>query len=336
MNNTKLIAMSFVLLLLFSCRKEIDPSKTTLMELPQNFPAPIYNNTQNPLSIDGIALGRKLFYDKNLSLSGNVSCGSCHAQVHAFADHNTPTSFGIYGRTSIRNSPSISNVAWQPNFMWDGGINHLDVMPIAPFTDKNEMGLTLNQLIEKVSASSIYKTLIKKAFNVDVITEKEILFAISQFMRTLVSANSKYDHVKLGKANFTIQEQLGYELFKTNCAQCHSEPFFTNFDYANNGAINSKIDSGRMRVTQLEKDRNKFKIPSLRNVALTYPYMHNGSFNNLTDVINHYSNVQNTMNQIDPRIKVKRYTEEEKTQLISFLNTLTDYKYISNYQFSEP
>ena len=336
MNNTKLITMSFVLLLFFSCRKELDPSNPILMELPPNFPAPIYNNTQNPLSVDGISLGRKLFYDKNLSLSGNVSCGSCHAQVHAFADHNTPTSFGIYGRTGMRNSTSISNIAWQPNFMWDGGINHIDVMPIAPITDKNEMGLTLNQLIEKVSASKLYKTLIKKAFNTEIITEREILYALSQFMRTLVSANSKYDHVKLGKANFTNQEQLGYQLFKTNCVQCHSEPFFTNFEYANNGAANSKIDSGRMRVTQLEKDRYKFKIPSLRNVTLTYPYMHNGSFKNLTDVINHYSNLNNTAINLDSKMIIKKYTEDEKLQIISFLNTLTDYQYISNYQFSEP
>ena len=321
---------------IFSCKPE--PTKTNPdFNYPAEFGSIAYPNPNNKPTPAGIELGRHLFYDVNLSLNRTVSCGSCHAQVHGFADHNLPVSFGIYNRKGIRNSPSIINLAWSPTFMWDGGIQHLDVMPIAPFTDTNEMGMTLPSVIERIKENSKYLNLYQKAFPNKEINEETTLLALSQFMLSLISNNSKYDQVKKGKTQFTTSESNGYELFKTHCNSCHSEPLFTNHQFEYNGIVVTESDPGRYRITQLTSDKYRFKVPTLRNTELTYPYMHNGSIRTLDEVLSEYvesSHIESNRNY-SGKLNPITLSETERKDLIAFIKTLTDYDIISNPKFSE-
>lgn len=303
------------------------------LEYPKHFPSPQYPNIQNQVTAAGFELGKMLFYDKNLSLTRTLSCGSCHAQVHGFADHNVATSFGIFNRQGIRNSPAIMNMAWGKQFMWDGGINHLDLLPLAPITDTTEMGLSINSWIDRITQQQVkYGPLFRNAFGSDTITEKKILLSLSQFMLSLVSSNSKYDQVIKGEQNFNPLEAQGYEIFKLKCNSCHTEPLFSNSQFERNGYTQSGLDRGRMRITELPTDLYKFKVPSLRNLEFTYPYMHDGKVQTLDEVLNHYSNNQlHVQNE-----KIIPLQPAEKEAITAFLKTLTDYQFISNLKFSEP
>ncbi len=323
-------------LAILSCKPE--PTITNPeFTYPAEFGSIAYPNPSNRPTQAGIELGRHLFYDVNLSLNRTISCGSCHAQVHGFADHNLPVSFGIYNRKGIRNSPSIINMAWSPTFMWDGGIRHLDVMPIAPFTDTNEMGMTLPGVMERIKENSKYLNLYQKAFPNKEINEETTLLALSQFMLSLISNNSKYDQVKKGKSQFSTSESNGYELFKTHCNSCHSEPLFTNHQFEYNGIVAMESDPGRYRITQLPNDKYRFKVPTLRNTEITYPYMHNGSIRTLDEVLNKYvesSHIESNRNYSGKLIPIT-LSESERKDLIAFIKTLTDYDLISNPKFSE-
>jgi cytochrome c peroxidase len=325
----------FLLTILFapSCKPNSE-WKDLPLEYPSHFPKIYYPNVENNVSKEGIELGRQLFYDTNLSLTRNISCGSCHAQIHGFADHNRKTSAGIWGRLGNRNSPGLFNLAWNSSFMWDGGVNHLDILPLAPITDTTEMGLPIQSWILRVREQSRFKPLFQSAFGSDSITERKTLWALSQFMLSLITANSKYDQVKLGNEKFSIDEQAGYSIFQQNCNGCHTEPLFTNFTFQKNGFTNSGDDRGRMRITEDLKDLYKFKVPSLRNLTLTYPYMHNGNMSSLEQVIEHYENVK--FDPSNPLLKPLSLNAIEKIQLIKFLETLTDFSFISNHAHAEP
>ena len=314
--------------------KTDSPSIPNAIDFPSHFPAIAYSNNENKPTQEGIALGRALFYDKNLSLTRTISCGSCHAQVHGFADHNLPVSYGIFNRKGNRNAPALINLAWQPTFMWDGGINHLDFVPLAPLTDSNEMGLSINNWIERVKEQPQYRSFFLQAFKSDSITEKRTLFALSQFLISLVSSESKYDKFLQNKATFTASEAAGYKLFQSKCSQCHTEPLLTNHQFERNSVTTSGIDRGRMRITEIEEDRFKFKVPTLRNIALTYPYMHNGSMATLEEVLMHYGNLESNPN--NPKLGNPKLSQSEQKLIIDFLHTLTDPRFISNHAFSEP
>lgn len=329
--NSRFILIGFTSLYLFSCSKtEIQISPF----YPVHFPEIAYKNASNEPNSAKINLGRYLFYDKNLSLTKTVSCGSCHAQVHGFSDHNLPVSFGIYNRTGLRNSPSIVNMAWNTSFMWDGGIRHLDVMPIAPFTDTTEMGMSLPEVISRIKNNSQYSSLYQKAYGSTTINETTTLLALSQFMNSLISSNSKYDQVILGKASFTNNEQAGYTIFKNQCNSCHKEPLFTDFSFAQNGMTNSGNDYGRFRITQVESDKYKFKVPTLRNVTQTYPYLHNGSVSNLKQVLELYAHLPSQLK--DARLSEVNLSPSEIEYLLEFLKTLEDWDFMSNPTFSDP
>lgn len=330
-----LVTIVFFMLIttLHSCKSD-DASPNPAISFPSHFPNIQYHSPNNTFSKDAIELGKYLFYDKNLSLSRTISCGSCHAQVHGFSDHNLSRSFGIYNRQGKRNSPAIFNLAWNPSFMWDGGINHLDVMPLGPLTDTNEMGLPIQTWIYRVKEQPRYSGLFQKAFGDTQISEKRALFALSQFMLTIQSYQSNYDKMLQNKYTFTSNEAAGYILFKKHCNACHSEPLFTNYQYKRNGFTTAGNERGRMRITELPEDLYKFKVPSLRNLEFTYPYLHDGSVFNLTDVIQKY-------NQIDasdehPSINNLNFSDTEIQQLIAFLNTLNDYTLLGNKALSEP
>lgn len=324
--------------LLFSCQKpQVESYKKWGFYPPDYFPAPAYNFEDNKQSFSKYTLGRFLFYEPLLSSDGTVSCATCHAISHAFAGHNTALSAGVNNLFGPRNSPSIANMAWSPSFMWDGGISHIEVMPIAPLTNPVEMNETLENIISKLEQSEKYRELFKKAYGNEEITDQKLLKALTQYMMMIVSNNSKYDKVKRGEAAFTSAEQQGYVLFQQKCAQCHTEPLFTDYSFRNNGLDDSFTDQGRYLITQQESDRGKFKVPSLRNVALTYPYMHDGRFYTLNEVLNQYATGVQHSATLDPLLENGiPLPGNEKTLLIAFLNTLSDYELLTNSLLSEP
>jgi cytochrome c peroxidase len=322
--------------IVISCKKDLIEN-TFVFNYSSSFPAPVYNVNEHDFSYNKFNLGRTLFYDKILSVDSTISCSSCHEQPHAFAGHSGAFSEGVNGQIGNRNSPSIANAAWIPKFMWDGGINHMEVMPIGPITNPIEMHETIENVLIKLKRSTKYQTLFKKAFGNETITDQKMLQGLSAFMAMIVSDQSKYDKVMRGETSFSSTEQTGFDLFNQKCSSCHSGPLFTDYSFKNNGLDQLFSDIGRGLITQNVLDNGKFKTPSLRNVELTYPYMHDGRFYNLTQVLDHYSNGIQQSSTLDPSLQNGiPLTSSEKTALIAFLKTLTDYELLTNRWLGEP
>lgn len=309
---------------------------------PANFPAPVYHFSTNQVTQAKFELGRKLFYEPRLSRDNTVSCGSCHIQTSGFTQHGHDVSHGIDDRLGSRNSPAIVNLAWSKTLFWDGGVFDLDLQPLVPITNPVEMDETMSNVMNKLQAHPEYPHLFKKAFGSEEINTERMMKALSQFMVMLVSANSKYDKVmrKEGVV-FTSEEQAGYTIFKQQCNSCHTEPLFTDNSFRNNGIrIGNNTDEGRYKVTLNERDKYKFKVPSLRNLSYTAPYMHDGRFITLEAVLEHYTGqVQNTPN-LDAQLKQEHalgipLTTEKREHLLAFLKTLNDKEFISDKRFSE-
>lgn len=303
-----------------------------------NFPEPVYDFKSNPLTDENILLGRVLFYDPLLSLDGTISCASCHSSYNAFAHTDHDLSHGIGDSIGTRNAPALFNLAWKSSFMWDGAINHLDVQALAPITHPKEMGEDLKNVVKKLSSSKIYFKLFFDAYGDSVITGERILKSLSQFQLTLISANSKYDRVKNGSEKFTEQESSGYLVFQKNCGSCHTEPLFTNDEFMNNGLpMDSTLnDFGKSSITKNRNDDLKFKVPSLRNLKYTYPYMHDGRFKKLNQVLNHYTKGIISSPTLADELKENLVlAEKDKADLLAFLNTLNDQEFVfnSNYQY---
>ena len=309
---------------------------------PSGWPTPKYNFEKNPLTTKGIKLGRALFYDNLLSRDTTVSCASCHLSYTNFTHIDHSLSHGIEDRIGTRNTLSIMNAAWQETFMWDGGVSHLDVQPLAPLTSPHEMDMEMKEVIERLKASDKYKTMFKEAFGKDKEISGYYLFrAMSQFMLTFNTYNSKYDKIMRKDSNvvFSEREQKGLEVFRKNCESCHQEPLFTNNSFQNNGLkIDTTLnDMGRMKITGSADDSLKFRVPSLRNITVSYPYMHDGRFKNLQTVLLHYSNKVVDSKTTSPLLKGGiEMTEDEKRNLIIFLKTLTDMKFLRNKDFTYP
>ena len=309
--------------------------------VPSGFPAPAYIfGTNNPLTSEGFELGRKLFYDGILSKDGNFPCSSCHQQFASFATFDHDLSHGFSNRFTTRNAPGLYNLVWMKEMQWDGGVNNLEVQPLAPLTAPNEMGEDLGTVVSKLQKNAAYNRMFTAAFGKGEINSQKMLKALAQFTGSLVSANSKYDRVKKGEAAFNVAEQTGYALFQQKkCAVCHKEPLFSDFSYRNTGLpLNPSLkDLGRMLITGKKEDSLKFKVPSLRNVYLSFPYGHDGRFFSIEDVLNHYSSGVQPSPVTDPLVAGKiPLTKEEKYYLKSFLATLTDSSFLSNQRFSQP
>jgi len=303
------------------------------LDYPEYFPAPAYDFTKNELTSSKVKLGRALFYDPILSKDNTVSCASCHSPFNAFAHTDHDLSHGINDEIGTRNAPALFNLAWKSSFMHDGAINHLDMQALAPISHPKEMGETLLNVANKLQKSTIYPTLFFDAFQDSIVTGERILKALSQFQLTLVSANSKYDQVKQGEGEFTDQEKNGYALFQKNCNSCHQEPLFTNDKFANNGlSVDTTLnDFGRWNITRKSNDSLKFKVPTLRNLSFTYPYMHDGRFRKLRHVLKHYtSNIQQHPTLSKELNQPIRLTSNEKADLIAFLLTLNDKEFVFN------
>ena len=309
-------------------------------KIPAGWPKPTSNIfAKNKLSEQGFQLGKKLFYDSRLSKDGNISCANCHQQFAAFATYDHDFSHGLDDQHTTRNAPALFNLAWMTKYHWDGGINHIEVQPLSPITSPTEMGETLENVLGKLKGDTTYTKLFKAAFGTEEINSQRMLKALAQFTGSIVSANSKYDKVLRGEAKFTYAEENGYNLFKAKCASCHKEPLFTDNSFRNNGLeINTLLnDHGRMKITNDPKDSLKFKVPSLRNVAVSLPYMHDGRFQSLGQVIEHYRNgIITSQPTLDPQLANKlAITNAQKYELIYFLNTLTDTSMTKNPRFAK-
>lgn len=336
----------FMVLILSSCSDEVieplEKDEAYSIESPSGFPEMTFDITGNPVTINGVALGKKLFYEGKLSRNNTISCGFCHIQEYAFTHHGHNVSHGIDDRLGIRNAPAIQNMAFLKNYTWDGVSHNLDERSLVPITTDFEMDSSLPEAIGKLNADAKYKQMFKVAFGDESIIGERILKAISQFMVTMVSADSKYDQYKKGQAAFTGEEIQGMNLFQQKCASCHSGELFTDESFRNTGMYyNAQFDDrGRYRVTLDWNDNMKFRVPSLRNVEYTAPYMHDGRFYTLDAVMNFYSDQVEDNPNLDPQLKQNGHlgilmNTQEKQVIIAFLKTLSDKKFISDPKFAE-
>ncbi len=330
--NKSLYILFFLFITAFTTRE-------SNLSYPSSWPKPIYNFSKNPIEKNKVNLGRVLFYDPILSENNSISCESCHSPYSAFTHIDHALSHGIYDSIGTRNSPALMNLAWKKSFMWDGAINNLDMQALAPITHPLEMGSSIKNVVIKLQASKKYRQLYFLAYGDSIPTGEKTLKAISQFLLTLVSANSKYDKVIRGDEQFSPQEKNGYALFQKNCSSCHREPLFTNDEFANNGLAENPIlkDKGRMHISVDSTDAFKFKIPALRNIEYTFPYMHDGRFKKLSEVMNHYTTGIIQSKTLAPELKEKiKLTENEKVDIISFLLTLSDKEFVFNSNHTYP
>jgi cytochrome c peroxidase len=331
-----ILCSSVFLLVSFGVDPNYISKKNVKLIKPDYFPKASYNFKNNKITPEGFVLGRMLFYDPILSLDSTVSCATCHQQFAAFAHIDHKLSHGINNGIGIRNVPPLQNLIWKDNFMWDGGVNHIEIQPINPITSKVEMNESLENVMIKLQKSSYYKNLFKAAYKDTIVSSERILKSLTQFTGLMISANSKYDKFHKQEVEFTEVELRGLNLFNQKCNSCHSSPLFTNNDFEKNGLkIDSSLnDLGRGKVTGNIADNYKFKIPSLRNVEVTFPYMHDGRFNTLKKVLDHYGNLSDSQKSGNVKLqKIGVLTEADKQDLIAFLKTLTDKTFLLDRRF---
>lgn len=314
------------------------------LEKPSNFPELMYDVANNPITDKGFLLGKKLFYEGRLASDGVVSCGFCHIQQDAFTHHGHSVSHGVNNNVGTRNTPPIQNLAFQSTFMWDGATDHLDLQPIIPFTSPIEMNGNFETALNWMRNDPEYKKLFEQAFSDKQINSENMLKALGQFMAMAISSNSRFDKYRRQESggNLSTEELEGYALFQQKCASCHATDIFTDNSFRNNGLpINPQVnDVGRFRVTEQEQDKYKFKVPSLRNIEKTAPYMHDGRFYSLEAVLEHYNSGVVLSSTLDPSLLSNGITgipltSSEKVKIIAFLKTLTDTQFLTDKRFSE-
>lgn len=297
----------------------------------------------NPTTEEGVALGRKLFYDSRLSRNNTMNCGTCHRQGHGFSDFRQ-FSIGLDNQTGLRNAPGLANVGFVSQLFWDGRAHSLEQQARDPITNPIEMDSKWDTIVTRLNTDSLYPALFYKAFGSSLIDSIHILKAIAQFERTFISFNSRYDafYFEGNIDTFTQKELKGLDIFmgKGFCNHCHSDVLLTDNFFRNNG-LDAKPDSGLAKITHKKEDIGKFKVPSLRNIAVTAPYMHDGRFATLRDVVDFYSDsVHPSSPNIDAHMEPFGYglhlTEEEKNDLIAFLKTLTDSSFLKNPAYTRP
>ena len=312
---------------------------TVSLEAPAHFPPPLDIYRDNPLSKEGIELGRRLFYEPRLSIDNSHPCASCHEQVAAFGTFEHDRSHGVFESHTLRNAPVLFNLAWYPLLHWDGAIYSLEEQAIHPITGPTEMGDQFSNIQRKLEKVPYYRRAFQDVFNSTSIEPGHILKALAQFTGTLISANSKYDRVVQGQAVFTAQEASGYQIFQAQCNTCHQEPLFTDHSFRNIGlSVDPSLkDYGRMRITRQKQDSLKFRVPTLRNVALSSNYMHDGRFMTIQQCINHYRVGIIPSNTLDPLLRNGiQLTDRQSTDLVAFLKTLTDSSFVRNPNLAKP
>ncbi len=342
-----LVLIFIIILSSEACKKDPNPNDVTTtpynLVIPKGLPKMAIPDN-NLLTVEGVALGRKLFYDPILSASKTMSCATCHMPKYAFTDSTNQFSTGIDGIMGNRNSMPIFNLGFQKNFFWDGGAIGLENQSIAPIQNEIEMHETLPNVIRKLNAHPEYPALFKKAFGGDTINTSMLMKAIAQFERTIISGNSKYDKYVRGEATLTSQELNGLAIYedpnKGDCTHCHTlGSTFTDFEFRNNGVDSISADAGRYRITLNPADSGKFKTPSLRNIELTAPYMHDGRFKTLKECMDHYNTGFHYAKNLDPLLRVQpkgRMTNQEMEDVIAFMKTLTDVEFTTNAAYQKP
>ncbi len=313
--------------------------KDVEFHIPQGFPKPVYDFKNNTPTPAGFTLGRKLFYDPILSKDSSISCGFCHQRIAAFAHIDHALSHGINGLIGKRNVPPLENLVWNNSFMWDGRINHLEVQPLSPLSNPIEMNEGIGNIIKKLQRNKEYVTMFKAAFNDSMVNSQNFLKALAQFTGLMISSNSRYDKYIRNEDTLSPSELRGLQLFRDNCAQCHKEPLFTDNTFRNTGLpMDTNLqDSGVASINGQLKDFMKFKVPSLRNIEMTYPYMHDGRFRNLKQVVDHYTHKFSPESHADPiLVKGIQLSETDKSNIIAFLKTLTDQTFLHDRRFADP
>lgn len=350
-----LAGLSITIYLINACTKDNTSYSPTpySLEIPEHFPQMIVPDT-NPFTVEGIQLGRKLFYENALSRDYSINCGSCHSPNTSFSDHNQ-FSKGVDNKFGNRNSMALINIGWQQFYFWDGRASSLEHQIFEPIRNPVEMDNKWSVVTNRLSEKSDYRNAFYKAFGKEKIDSNLVVMAIAQFLRTFISANSKFDVIYKKQNKFhlnTAEEKLyqtvtsdelaGYDLFKSlngaDCFHCHNGPLMQVQKYSNNGLDNVFLDSGRALITKSKADVGKFKVPTLRNIALSAPYMHDGRFQTLDDVITHYSTEIKKSPTIDPLIEFAnqggvQLNAIQRKQLKAFLNTLTDISFVTNPNF---
>ena len=352
--------MSYLLIyftLILSCSSERLESETSYTPIPVNLNIPdVFQDrilppvipSNNPLTEEGIELGKKLFFDKKLSVNGSQSCADCHKPSNSFTDARQ-YSIGVDNIQGTRNSMPLFNLAWNydDRFFWDGRELSLERQVFDPITNPIEMHNTIANLVQELQIDSEYPEMFLKAFGTEIIDSVQIGKAIAQYERTIISAYSKFDKYLLGQTTLTIQEEEGFNIFmdeeRGDCFHCHgneNNPLWTDNKFHNNGLDNNFSDLGLGAVTGNPNDNGKFKTPSLRNLEFTAPYMHDGRFSTIDEVINHYSEGLQYSQTVDPLMKMVsqggvQLSFEEKANLKAFLLTLSDYDFISNPDFNQ-
>lgn len=327
-------------LLLEACRKR-DIADTTpyAFVVPPGFPQPFYNFAENPLNKETIELGRHLFYEGRFSLDGNFPCASCHQQIAAFTTYDHDLSHGYNHSHTMRNAPALQNLAWLHAFTHDGRYQNMESIFEEHITHPDYMAESLDGVVAKLRDDTLYQRLFTAAYGTRHVTKSRMFIALKQFLLTFVSANSKYDEVKRGSASFTTPEAQGYQLFQTRCATCHAEPLFTDNTYRNIGLPISTFlnDYGRLGITGNPADSFMFRVPSLRNVAPSSYYAHDGRFSTTRNMINHYRTGVTSGTTVDPLVRGGiALTNTEVDQLVAFLRTLTDSSFLKNPAYSHP
>lgn len=333
------IILILLILVLVGCSDTVIPDQPLLLEIPAGFPA-VPVPADNPLSTQKIALGRRLFYDTILSLDNSIACASCHKQEHAFADI-TPTSIGVHGEIGVRNSPAIANAGYAKILFFDGRANSLDEQILGALTNPAEMYATEDMITARLQNHAAYPALFRSAFGESVRpTARTAVQAIASFVRTILSGNSPYDRFTRGdSAALSATQRRGLTLFfsdRTHCSTCHAGFNFSDEKFHSTGLYSHYYDVGRFNITQAEKDRGTFRTPTLRNIALTAPYMHDGETFTLQDVLHHYNSGGKPFVNKDSLIIPLNLTDGEIVDIIAFLQSLTDEKLITNPKFAKP
>jgi cytochrome c peroxidase len=299
--------------------------------LPSHFPKP-----HHTLSIDAqkFELGKQLFFDPVFSKDSSISCASCHLQAAAFSDTRS-FSLGVRGQVGKRNAPALQNLLWSNTFFWDGGVHNIDLIPLNPITNEKELDESMLNIVYKINRAKTYRAQVKTIFQTDTISSHQILEALMHYQAALISDQSLFDNYLRGERKLSDDEMQGYAIFQTKCGHCHEGPLQSNYIYRNNGIFKpSDTDLGRYEISLIESDKGKFKVPSLRNIALTAPYMHNSSLPNLEEVLNHYESGIQKSASLDSSLRNKiQFQPGEKEKIIAFLKTLTDKEFTKNIMF---
>ncbi len=334
----KNICLGLIVWLLYACtEKEVNETDAIIeFVAPSHFPEVEYNFDENPITKKGFELGKRLFMDGILSKDNSISCASCHATSAAFTQHGHSLSHGFENRLTKRNSQPIQNLAWNTSFAWDGGVNHLDLFAPLPINNPSEMNDALANVLEKLKQHPDYPLLFEEAFSDGKISTANFLKALAQFQLMCISDNSPYDVYVKGEGELDSSQMAGLEVFNSKCSSCHAGVLQTDHSFRNNGLeVQDRSDLGRAGVTEDVNDNYKFRVPTLRNLKYTKPYMHDGRFETLDEVLDHYTHGMVDSATLDSSFRKNEtigieLTVDEKQDLKSFLNALNDERFVKS------